>query len=261
MSNDPLEANKAAVEKAEHPIIGHITELRARLMWVMGAMIIGTALCFGFAQEIYGFLVQPLADAMGPNDTKRLIATGLTEAFFTYIKVAFFAGVFITFPVLLIQIWRFIAPGLYKNERSAFLPFMIATPVLFFLGGAVVYTAVLPLVMEFFLGYQSTASQTALPIQLEARVSEYLSLVMTMVFAFGLCFQLPVLLTLMGKAGLITAQSLARKRKYALIVALVAAAFLTPPDIISQVMLGVAIMLLYELSIILIRIVHKKSSE
>ena len=264
MTKNPLEAHSAAsaavsdaaTEKAQAPMIGHLIELRSRLIWVMGAMILGTAVCFGFAQQIYGFLVAPLADAMGPDDTGRLIYTGLTEAFFTYIKVAFFAGIFITFPVLLIQLWRFIAPGLYKNERSAFLPFIIATPVLFFLGGAVVYAFVLPLVVDFFLGYQSTASQTALPIQLEARVSEYLSLVMTMVFAFGLCFQLPVLLTLMGKAGLITAQALARKRKYALIVALIAAAILTPPDIISQIMLGGAIMILYELSIILIRCVH-----
>lgn len=258
--NDPLESNKQAVStEKQAPIIGHLIELRSRLMWVMGAMIVGTVLCFGFAQQIYGFLVQPLADAMGPDDTKRLIATGLTEAFFTYIKVAFFAGIFITFPVFLIQIWRFVAPGLYKNERQAFLPFMIATPILFFLGGVVVYSFVLPLVMDFFLGYQSTASETALPIQLEARVSEYLSLVMTMVFAFGLCFQLPVLLTLMGRAGLIGADSLARKRKYALIVALIAAALLTPPDIISQIMLGGAIMLLYELSIVLIRLTAKPS--
>ena len=257
MSKNPLEAHSAATEKAQAPIIGHLVELRSRLIWVMGAMIFGTVVCFGFAEQIYSFLVAPLAGAMGPEDTGRLIYTGLTEAFFTYIKVAFFAGIFLTFPVLLIQIWRFVAPGLYKNERSAFLPFIIATPVLFFLGGAVVYGVVLPLVVDFFLGYQSTASETALPIQLEARVSEYLSLVMTMVFAFGLCFQLPVLLTLMGKAELITAGALARKRKYALIVALIAAAFLTPPDIISQIMLGTAIMLLYELSIILIRFVHK----
>jgi len=242
-------------------LTGHLIELRKRLVWVLGAMIAGTAICFGFAEEIYGFLVAPLARAMGPDDTGRLIYTGLTEAFFTYIKVAFFAGIFITFPILLTQLWRFIAPGLYSTERKAFRPFIIATPILFFLGGFVVYQFILPVVVDFFLGYQSAGANTPLPIQLEARVSEYLDLVMTLVFAFGLCFQLPVLLTLMGKAGLITAEALAKGRKWALLATLVTAAFLTPPDIISQLMLGAAIMLLYELSIILIKFTGPKPSK
>lgn len=232
---------------------GHLIELRRRLLWALVAMAAGTAICFIYVDHIYGFLVQPLADAMEPGDSQRLIYTGLTEAFFTYVKVAFFAGIFLTFPILLAQIWLFIAPGLYKNERKAFLPFLVATPVLFFLGAAMVYFVVLPMAWPFFLSFQSTGAETALPIQLEARVGEYLDLVMALIFSFGLCFQLPVLLTLMGRAGLITADTLAKGRKYAIIIIFTVAAFLTPPDVISQILLAVPILGLYEISILLIR--------
>ena len=235
------------------PLIEHLIELRARLVWVVGAMLLGAIVSFCFAEAITGFLIQPLANAMQPGDSQRLIYTGLTEAFFTYVKVAFFAGLFITFPVLLWQIWIFVAPGLYKNERKAFLPYLVATPVLFFLGGACVYYAVIPTAWPFFMSFQTTSADTALPIELEARISEYLDLIMTLIFAFGLCFQMPVVLSLLARAGVITANSLAAFRKYAIIVIFIIAAILTPPDVLSQVMLAVPLIGLYEFSIFLIR--------
>lgn len=246
-------------EDSKQTISGHLIELRKRLFWVFGAMALGTAISFFFVEHIYSFLVQPLANA----GSERLIYTGLTEAFFTYLKVAFFTGTFLTFPILLYQVWAFIAPGLYKNEKNAFWPFLVATPVLFFLGGAMVYYGIIPLAWPFFLSFQSTGMETALPIQLEARVSEYLDLIMTLIFAFGLCFQMPVVLTLLGKAGMVNADTLAAGRKYVIIAVFVVAAFLTPPDVISQVGLAIPMLLLYELSIQLVRMVgsQKKTKE
>lgn len=245
------------IDIERQPLLQHLTELRKRLLWSILIMAAGMGVCYLFVDKLYRFLVHPLAQSMGPDDSHRMIYTSLTEAFFTSMKVSFFAGLFLTFPFLLWQVWMFLAPGLYKNERRAFLPFLIATPVLFFIGGAVLYYLVLPMAWPFFLGFQTTSVETGLPIQLEARISEYLDFVLGLVFAFGLCFQLPVLLALMGKAGMITADTLAKRRKYAVVIIFIVAAILTPPDILSQILLAVPLLILYELSILLVRHVQK----
>lgn len=249
-------------EQAFQTLTAHITELRKRILWSFAAMVTGTIICWLFKEQIYAFLVAPLAEAMNHGrshepSTNRLIYTSLTEAFFTYLRVAFFAGCFLTFPIILSQIWMFVAPGLYKNEKKVFFPYLIATPILFFLGGAMVYYVVIPYAWPFFLSFQSTGAETTLPIQLEARVGEYLDLVMTLIFAFGLCFQLPVLLTLLARAGLVSAQFLRSVRKYAIVVIFTIAAILTPPDVFSQFALAMPIWGLYEFSILLVARIEK----
>ena len=264
--NQTDEAEQAAEEKSgedKMPLLAHLVELRTRLIKAFVAIILLFFVCYYFAEDIYGFLVQPLADVLvetgGGN--RRLIFTALHEAFFTYIKVSFFAAMFLAFPFVAGQIWMFIAPGLYKHEKAAFLPFLAATPVLFFMGGALVYYLIFPLAWKFFLSFESAGAAGGLPIQLEAKVNEYLSLVMRLIFAFGLCFQLPVLLTLLARVGMATSEGLREKRKYAVVIAFVAAALLTPPDVISQIGLAVPTLLLYEISIFAVKIVEKKRDE
>ena len=240
----------------------HLAELRSRLIKSFIYLFIFFIISYFFAENIYAFLVEPYADAV-KNDSvnRRLIYTALHETFITYLKVAFFASIFVTSPIILTQIWKFVAPGLYKNEKKALLPYLIATPTLFLLGGMLVYYLVMPLAIKFFLTFESTADLTNLPIQLEAKVNEYLSLIMRLIFAFGISFQLPVLLSLLARAGFIDSEYLKKRRKYVIVIIFAVAAILTPPDPITQIGLGIPLLILYELSILSVKIIEKKKKD
>lgn len=247
------------VEDTKQPLIAHLVELRNRLLYSVIAVFLAFIFCFIFAENIYDFLVDPLFDLLKERqDDPRMIFTALHEAFFTQIKLAFWAAFMLAFPIIASQLYMFVAPGLYQNEKSAFLPFLIATPILFLLGAGMVYYMVMPFAWEFFLSFENPGAADNIGIQLEAKVGEYLSLVMKLLFAFGFCFQLPVLLTLLAKVGIASAQGMRDKRKYAIVGVFVVAAIITPPDPISQITLAIPIILLYEISILCAVYVERK---
>ena len=247
-------------EFKEMSLIDHLTELRKRLLWSFIYIIIIFVICFYFASDLFYFLAKPLVSLLQTDKGQGFIYTALQEAFFTELKIAFFFALFFAFPLIAIQIWKFVAPGLYKHEKNAFLPFLMATPILFFAGGAMVYYLIAPLAWNFFLSYQNM-SDTGVPIRLEAKMGEYLSLMMRFIFAFGLAFQLPVVLGLMAKVGIVTYTSLQKFRKYAIVIAFLSAAFLTPPDPFSQISLALPIIILYEISIYIAKIIQKNKKD
>jgi sec-independent protein translocase protein TatC len=253
----PEDDREAELEDGRMPLLDHLIELRNRLMWAFGAIIVAFLICYQFKEAIYRFLAHPLAEIYAGQPGRQMIFTALTEAFFTYIKVSFWAAICLAFPVVAIQLWKFVAPGLYKKERKAFLPYLCATPLLFAMGAALAYFVVIPYAFRFFLSFETPGTDGSLPIVSEPKVNEYLSLVMTLLFAFGVAFQLPVLLTLMARAGLITSAGLVSKWRYAVVGMFAVAAVLTPPDIVSQISLAIPLILLYGISILSCRMVEK----
>ena len=249
--------DEAAIEATKAPLMEHLIELRRRLVWAVVSFAAAFLICWYFAPRIYAFLQAPLYHALADNPHAHMIATAPQETFFTYMKVGMFAGLCLAFPLIAAQLWMFVAPGLYKNERRAFLPFLLATPFMFLLGASFVYYIMLPFALKFFASYQTTGGNGALGIELQARVSEYFDLVMTLIIAFGLCFQLPVLLSLLGRVGIITSAQLRSVWRYAIVGIVALAAIITPPDALSMISLVLPLVGLYGVSIICVWLIER----
>ena len=252
------------IEQSAAPLIEHLTELRNRLIRSVVAFAICMIFSFTVASPIFNFLANPIVNILKTNgQAPDLIFTGLQQGFMVNIRISLFGGFILSFPYISFQLWKFVAPGLYKDEKKAFLPFLIASPLLFLLGAAFSFYIVMPLAFDFFLGFQQKNEDISdlVGITYLGTINEYLGLTMKFIIAFGLCFQLPVLLTLMGKAGLVSSEALAKSRKYAVVGILVLAAIVTPPDVITQIILFTVVYALYEISVILVKWVEKKKKE
>lgn len=236
----------------------HLIELRDRMMRVFAFWAVTTGICYFYAGDIYNFLVEPLAKAFANDENRRLIYTSLTETFVTYIRLAIYGGFFLGFPYIATQIYLFIAPGLYKREKMVILPYLVMAPVLFLAGAALAYYFVMPVAWSFFLSFELPKGQAEIPLMLEAKVSEYVALVVHVTVAFGLAFQLPILLTLLVRMGMLKTDTLANGRRFAVLILLVIAAILTPPDVLSQLMLFIPLYVLYECSIVVCRAIERR---